>query len=261
MHVVSLKRWRRDLNADDELISAVMAQPDLLLLILASVGSWTDAHPLHTMGVTRRVCKQWDALGRTKLVRRAYCAIQDYRELPRWCCPHLPMPGCVCQGCDHIDLKATWFHFSTYCADHNVVMLLPPLPPKKTQDDGTSMMWTMWDPTVVNFAELFPNALTTIELWSKHLDGSTDTHTTTLDVRVNRARKRALNPSVREVAARQRIRFKLCACSARSMADNTPGRRTAQAVKCMANKVCRWTPWSEYCETAEITKVKAQRTA
>lgn len=256
MPVPRLKHWQRERNADEQALAAVMDDPDLLTLILASVGPGTDEHPLRNMGVTRRVCKQWNKLGLTTQVRRAYCAMQDWRELPRWCCPHISMPGCVCQGCNHVDLKANWFTFETYCAHHNVVMLLPPMPPKKIYQARAAVGWMLWDPAVIDFAALFPHAVTLFEVVAERRDGSTGVAHTILHANANRASKTALKPNLCKLATRQRIRLQPCLCSASNMPDRLMAERAAQAKACLDNKVCRWTPWSDYCEPAEMDAVR-----
>ena len=87
-----VKRWQRPLNATAELHGAVLSDPDLLHIILASVDRWTQSFPLHTMGVSRRVNKLWMTMGRSLAVRKAYCNIVNWMELPRYYCTHLPPP-------------------------------------------------------------------------------------------------------------------------------------------------------------------------
>lgn len=247
-----VKRWQRPLNATAELHGAVLSDPDLLHIILASVDRWTQSFPLHTMGVSRRVNKLWMTMGRSLAVRKAYCNIVNWMELPRYYCTHLPPPKCIVVGCCHEDKIATWNQFKTYCPRHFTVTRLPPPPPKVHEQGEGYVVWSFYEPEVMQMGSMYPHMVGVIECRMQFLDGSVSNNHTPLKAHCNLGRKSKMT-NVKTVAARHCLRLKSCRCSARHMdiaTDNA--QRGRQLCCCINNGTCRWTPWSEFSQATEV---------
>lgn len=247
-----VKRWRREPNASAELYAAVLSNADILLIILASIGRWTEFFPLHTMGVSRRVNKLWLVMVRSFSVRKAYCNIVNWMELPRYYCTHLPAPKCIVVGCCHEDKSATWNQFKTYCPEHCVVTRLPPMPPLVHEQGEGYVMWSFYEPEVHQMGSMYPHMCGLIECRVEFLDGHVSLIRSPLKAYSNLGRKSKMT-NVKTVAARHCLRIKTCRCSSRNMnvALNN-AQRVHQLSCCMTNGTCRWTPWSEFSATTKV---------
>lgn len=260
-------------RANEQLLSAVLDDVDLLTLILSKVNKWSDEWPCLALGRSRQVCKQWNELGLHKLVREAYCEAMNWDAMPRWCSSQHRLPKCGNAACSYVNRNTYWEDFRAFCPSCNITTILPPKPPEPLPPLPDGMLtWqirkvmqtaeeekayrTTWQ--VAQFIKqehpFDANKFEFVEVMGgKRVSGCSLRRP--LWVPLVRLSKH-LNPGETYVVS-SRFRLHNCDCSASRLIHDLDKEDEIEFSKrqvqlCVACGKCEWTPWSGFSEEVTV---------